>query len=369
VDFGLDDSLTAAKTLAASVFSEMADTDRVKRVENHDGGHDAKLWSTLAETGLIGLAVPEASGGAGLGMLGLITILEQQGRRVAPVPLWPVVAGAALPIAQFGTPEQRARWLPPILGGAAIVTAAPDAAIIATADGEGRWRLDGVLPCVPAAPVADAIVAPVRFGDDRTGTAVIPSDRAGVDVAAVAATDRQGAATVGLTAVPQLAADLLRGTDVAAWMLRRCQVALAGLQAGVCGEALHMTAAYASQRVQFGRPLSTNQAVAVRAADAYLDTEAVRLTAQRAAWLMDTGRDDIAEPAALVAKWWASRAGLRVVHATQHLHGGIAADIDYPMHRYYLWGRQIAFSLGSAAAVAAELGARLPSAPPIGAPR
>lgn len=113
--------------------------------------------------------------------------------------------------------------------------------------------------------------------------------------------------------------------------------------------------------------LSTNQAVVVRAADAYLDTRAIGLTAQRAAWLIDTGQDDAADSAALVAKWWASRAGLRVVHATQHLHGGIGADIDYPIHRYHLWGRQIAFSLGTAGSVAAELGALPPSAPPIGA--
>ncbi|BCQ07831.1 hypothetical protein JMUB5695_01254 [Mycobacterium heckeshornense] len=85
--------------------------------------------------------------------------------------------------------------------------------------------------------------------------------------------------------------------------------------------------------------------------------------------MIDTGQEDAARTAALVAKWWASGAGLRVVHATQHLYGGIAADVDYPMHRYFLWGRQIAFSLGSAAAVAADFGALLPSAPPIGAPR
>lgn len=113
------------------------------------------------------------------------------------------------------------------------------------------------------------------------------------------------------------------------------------------------------------RPVSTNQGVAIRAADAYLDTQNIRLTTYRAASLLDEGREDDAARAALVAKWWVGRGGLRVVLATQHLHGGIGADVDYPIHRYFLWGRQLAFSLGSAAAVEAELGdllADLPSA-------
>lgn len=140
------------------------------------------------------------------------------------------------------------------------------------------------------------------------------------------------------------------------------------MQLGVCGQALKTTAEYTSQRIQFDRPLSTNQAVAVRAADAYLDTEAIRLTTRRAAWLLDAGREQEAESAVLVATWWASRGGLRVVHATQHLHGGIGADVDYPIHRYFLWGRQLCFTLGGADATAAELGDVLGSAPRIGAP-
>ncbi|MFA6299506.1 MAG: hypothetical protein WC642_10090, partial [Nocardioides sp.] len=88
----------------------------------------------------------------------------------------------------------------------------------------------------------------------------------------------------------------------------------------------------------------------------------------RAAWLLDLGDDDEATSVALVAAWWAKKGGLRVVHATQHLHGGIGADVDYPIHRYFLWGRQAAFALGSSAEILAELGDLLPSAPPIGAP-
>ncbi|MFP1153613.1 acyl-CoA dehydrogenase family protein [Mycobacterium sherrisii] len=376
MDFTLDDDLVEAKKLAASIFADMADADRVKHIENHDAGHDAKLWSTLADAGMLGIALPEPLGGSGLGMFGLICLLEEQGRKVAPIPLWSVIAGAAMPIAQFGTAAQQQRWLPGIINGTALVTgAAHHGPLRAAADGAGRWLLRGDLAIVAAAPVADAVLTPVTLPEGSHRLVIVPTDRRGVTCTPAQCTDRLNAGTLSFDAVPIDNTDLLGEAeltterDAIAFTVSRCQIALAGLQAGVCTQALHTTAAYTSQRIQFGRPLSTNQAVAVRAADAYLDTEAIKLTAQRAAWLIDTVSDDTpaVRTAALVAKWWASRAGLRVVHATQHLHGGIGADIDYPIHRYFLWGRQIAFSLGTAAAVAADLGAMLPTAPPIGA--
>jgi alkylation response protein AidB-like acyl-CoA dehydrogenase len=93
----------------------------------------------------------------------------------------------------------------------------------------------------------------------------------------------------------------------------------------------------------------------LRAADAAIDIEAMRVTWQNAAWLYDTGRD--AAEAARVAKWQASERGQRAVHATQHLHGGMGADITYPIHRYFLWGKQIELLLGGPSSQLAKLGA------------
>ena len=89
----------------------------------------------------------------------------------------------------------------------------------------------------------------------------------------------------------------------------------------------------------------------LRAADAFIDTEAMRVTMLQAAWQLDAGRD--ASSDVLVAKWWAAEAGQRVVHNAQHLHGGMGADIDYPIHRYFLWGKQIEDTLGGASATLA----------------
>ena len=133
----------------------------------------------------------------------------------------------------------------------------------------------------------------------------------------------------------------------------RCS-ACARLQIGVCEAATAQAAEYTSNRQQFGKPLSTFQGVQLRAADAFIDTEAIRVTTLQAAWKLDEGLD--ASSDVLVAKWWASEAGQHAVHNTQHLHGGMGADIDYPVHRYFLWGKQIEDTLGGASATLARLG-------------
>ncbi|GAB2843556.1 acyl-CoA dehydrogenase family protein [Actinocorallia aurea] len=373
MDFTLGADHEAVRDLAAEIFAGKADVKRVREVEADHGGFDADLWRTLASSDLIGIALPEDVGGAGLGMLGLVALLEQQGRRVAPLPLWSVIAAAALPISAHGTEEQHRRWLPGILDGTALVTgcfeAGPDGGSSLSAIEEASgWVVSGELTAVTAGPVAEAVVVPFSTASG-TRVAIVPTQRAGVTLTPLSVTNRESSAAVTFEWVRLSAADVLEGDGpvIVDEVRTRSRIALAALAAGVCEEAVTMTAAYTSQRVQFGRPLSTNQAVPLRAADAHLDAERIRLTTYKAAWHADRGEEDQARTASLVAKWWASTGGLRAVHATQHLHGGIGADLDYPIHRYFLWGRQIAFTLGSAGAVEAELGDLLHKATPIGA--
>ena len=117
--------------------------------------------------------------------------------------------------------------------------------------------------------------------------------------------------------------------------------------AGVTAKApSRMTAEYTKEREQFDRVIATFQAVGQRAADAYIDTEAIRLTAWQAVWRLADGLP-AAEHAAS-AKFWAAEGGQRVVHAAQHLHGGVGVDRDYPLHRYFLWTKKHELFLGGA---------------------
>jgi alkylation response protein AidB-like acyl-CoA dehydrogenase len=137
--------------------------------------------------------------------------------------------------------------------------------------------------------------------------------------------------------------------------------AICATQTGVCEEALAITARYVSEREQFGTKLGTFQAVGQRIADAYIDTEAIRLTALQAIWRLSVGLD--ADDELMVAKFWAADGGQRVVHAAQHLHGGIGVDTDYAIHRYFRWTKVLELTLGGASPSLLRLGASLVDQP------
>ena len=148
-----------------------------------------------------------------------------------------------------------------------------------------------------------------------------------------------------------------RAPTVLGWILARATTGLSALQLGVADRALRITADYTTERKQFDRPIGSFQAVHQRAADAYIDVEAMRLTLWQAAFRL--AREEPADAEVAVAKFWASEGGHRVAYAAEHLHGGIGADIDYPIHRYYLWARQIQLTLGSGAHQLEALGREL----------
>jgi 3-oxocholest-4-en-26-oyl-CoA dehydrogenase beta subunit len=305
----------------------------------------------------------------------LCLLLEAQGNAVAPVPLWATLVLGALPIARFGSEAQRSRWLPGVVAGEVLLTAALNGtagsptsmpAVRATASGSGSgsgdgWILEGTELAVPQAHLADRIVVPARAGDGGVLLALVDPQASGVTLERAVTTNREIHPHLHLAGVAVAPGDLLVGPDlghsVLDFMLVAATIALCALQVGVCEAALTKTAAYLNSRQQFGRPLSTFQGTMLRAADAAIDIEAMRVTWQNAAWRFDTGRD--AADAARVAKWQAAERGQRTVHATQHLHGGMGADISYPIHRYFLWGKQIELLLGGPSAQLARLGAEI----------
>ncbi|MCB0995046.1 MAG: acyl-CoA/acyl-ACP dehydrogenase [Acidimicrobiales bacterium] len=369
MDFTFSDEQTALRELAAQIFEGSSDVDRVTEMELTDDRFDAALWQDLATANLLGVAVPEEHGGLGFGMLELVQVLEQQGRAVAVVPLLPTLVLGALPIARFGTPDHCARWLPAIVEGRAVFTAAladygvsdPLLTSVAAQEADGGWVLSGAKPAVPAAHLAQRILVPARTAEGSLGVFLVDPEADGVRLVRNDATDREIHCTMHLDDVRVPTADVLGdptgGAAIVEWIVERANVAIAATVVGCCEAATRLTAEYTSQREQFGRPLSTNQGVALRAADCYIDTDNIRLVMLKAAWLLDEGLP--ASDAVAAAKWWSAEAGQRVVHATQHLHGGMGADIDYPVHRYFLWVKQLENTLGGASAQLARLGSAL----------
>ena len=228
--------------------------------------------------------------------------------------------------------------LPRIASGELVATAA-----LVAGDGFTRAgdTVSGSAPCVPMGLDADLFLVPT---DDGVVLVDADADRVVTRVAQRTTTDHPQA-LLTLDAAPCTRLGTASTDEIVSWIRLRVDSAICSTLAGACKAATDLAADYAKIRHQFDRPIATFQAVSQRAGDAYIDTEGVNLTARQAAWRIADGRP--AEREVAIARWWASEAGFRVVHAATHLHGGVGVDRDYPLHRYYLMARQLELTLGN----------------------
>ncbi|MEW2178583.1 acyl-CoA dehydrogenase family protein [Streptomyces sp. NPDC005406] len=298
--------------------------------------------------------VPEAGGGRGVtvapgagGALGAVTHPEARGDRSAVTD--PEARGDRSAVTDAEARGDRSAVTHPEARGGQGVATGPqaDGGVSATVHVEPGGWLNGSVPLVPWLRDATHVLV---AAEDRTLWIVRTADP-GVVTEPVETTAPWSAGRLVLAGAP---AERLGGPEAYEEVLATARTAFAGVQAGVCAGSLARAVEHTGTREQFGRPLSTNQAVLLRAADAYMDTEAIRVTAYEAAWRHDEGLPYGEQ--ALNAAWWASEAGRRVVHAGQHLHGGTGADLDHPVHRHFLWGRQLDAHLGGSGTVLQELG-------------
>ncbi|MGW5419957.1 acyl-CoA dehydrogenase family protein [Streptomyces sp. NPDC003943] len=338
MDFDPTEEQQAARDLAARIFGDLATHERLAAAGT---GTDAELWKALCAAGLVE-AVEET------GLLGLVLLAEEQGRTTAQVPFTASAVYGLLAVARHGTQEQRARLLPGLRAGTTVVTGAfPQSTRSPQSPRSLQSPRTPRLPWLPWLRDATHVLVP----DEQKALHLVP-----VTAGAVEPVELTAPWSAGRLGLDPASGERIGGPGPEAYedVLAAARIAFAGLQAGVCAGSLARAVAYTSVREQFGRPLSSNQAVQLRAADAYMDTEAIRVTAYEAAWRYDRGLP-VAEHA-LTAAWWASEAGKRVVHAGQHLHGGLGADLDHPVHRHFLWGRQLDAYLGCGTELLAELG-------------
>ena len=369
MNFSPSEDHQAFAGLAAQILTASASHERLRTVEAGDGPRfDRALWQEMVEAGLVSIAIPEAYGGAGQGFFELSGIIEEIGRRTAPVPFLETTVLGALPIAKFGSEAQKQALLPLAARGEYILTAAlvedladPERPTTrAEPDGDG-FRLHGRKICVPAGQIAHRVLVPARGPGGETLIFIVDPAVEGVGTEPLLTTSGQPEASLELEGVRVGEDDRLgaagSGSEVLNWIRERATAALCSLALGVCEEALRLTADYTKARKQFGQPLATFQAVGQRQADAYVDTEGVRLTAWQAAWRISA--DLPASEAVAVAKYWAATAGQRVVHSAAHLHGGMGVDRDYPLHRYFLYAKQIELSLGGSSYQLRSLGKML----------
>ena len=389
MDFTFSDDQQAIAELAARILGDKvthASLRQLEHAEDADGApaerFAADAWHELARADLLGIALPTEVGGGGYGMMGAALVLTEIGRTAAPLPYLASIVSGAMTVAEFGTDAQRGDLLDGVVAGERFLTAAlvePGTPVVAdppattatpaeAPDGTTGWRLDGDKCFVPwlsrtldgdSPATRGRVLVPARTPDGTVIVALVDPGAPGVSHEALDPTTGWPESDLHLDGVIVGAGDVLAGDGGAAvaFLVDRGTAGICAMQAGVSDAALRLTATYTTKRQQFGSPIATFQAVAQRAADAYIDTQGIQFTAWQAAWRLDDGLPAADELD--IAKFWAAEAGSRVAEAAQHLHGGIGVDTDYPLHRYYRLAKHLELTLGGHTERLRRLGARM----------
>ncbi len=357
MEFSFTEEQRAVADLATSLFREHGSDEHVRKLAQDHVKLDAALWTQLQETGLLNLTLPSDLSGSGMGMQEAALVLQQQGRHLAAAPLWSHQL-ATLALAVHGQPALRERVLAGMVSGQEIATLATElhahAGLHAQQSAQG-WLLNGRLEAV----VLEDFHAHLLLAAQTTQGSrlfVVSCTRPGMQRTQGALTDHQTVCDLSFNNV-LLPGDSLLAIDAMAWLEPRMACCLAALQLGVVEEALHRAAAYVGERHQFGRPLGSFQALAVRAADSYIEVELLRSALWQLAWRIDQGLP--ATAAGRVAKYQCAQAGYIVGHTAIHFHGGVGADLQYPVHRFYLKSQALSLMGGGAQEQLARIGHEL----------
>ncbi|MGH3737982.1 MAG: acyl-CoA dehydrogenase family protein [Micromonosporaceae bacterium] len=319
------------------------------------GGENADLWPELVKLGWPGLAVPEEYGGLGTGFLELCLLVEELGRAGVPSPLLTSSACCALPIARYGTEQQKAEWLGGIAEGRVLsyVRAAPrghwgaeGSEVTATPDGDG-FTLDGTALFVPYAADAEALLVLAEGPDGPV--AVLCDAAVGVEPLETVSPDPLYRVEFSRVAVP--AGRVLgsggsgsSGAEVATAISRYGAAATCAAMVGGAQQVLDATVEYARTREQFGKPIGSFQAVQHHCADMAIDVLGARFMAYEAIWRLGTGDDAVTEVAA--AKAWVSEAYQRVCALGHQVHGAIGFTAEHDLHHFFRHSVAAALAFG-----------------------
>jgi len=368
VQFVHDEEQKLIRESARSVLSARAASDALSAALREPGGFDTALWRTFGELGWTGLAIPQAYGGAGLGWVELCLLQEEQGRRLVPSPFFSTCALAAPLIAAAGDEAQRRALLPRIAAGELTIACAltgtegrpPGDGVSVLLESRGEeFTLSGVADFVIHADSAELLVVLARAsvspsrGAGGLSVAVIPAASAGLSIHPHVMLDlTRPMARIELDGVnvsrEQLLGDPGSAASAVEAALDLARIALASEALGGAERVLEMTTDYVKERVQFGRPVGSFQAVKHRLADMMIEVEAAKSAAWYAACVADERHEELAEAAA-IAKSYCCDAFFDCAANAIQLHGGIGFTWEHEVHRYFKRARATMTLLGSPA--------------------
>jgi len=326
MDFDLSDDQLALQSGARELLDALASSARLRAHTETAAGYDAALWSAMADQGWLGIEVAEARGGVGLGAVEVAVLCEELGRHAAPAPF----VSTVLAIDAFGAAGEDT-WVERLVAGDALACVA--------------W--DATAP-VPSAPSADVAVVIADDGVYAMDIAERPRRQPAMDLTR----------ELGWLAFDPARARRLGGAEARTRLLDRGATFCAADLLGSSSRALDLAVEYAKDRVQFGRPIGSFQAVKHRCADMLVDVEGMRSTVYWAAWCIGAG-DAEASIAASTAKTWCTDASKRVMSSALQVHGGVGFTWEHDLHFFMKRAQLDQLSFGDASSHRARLTALL----------
>jgi alkylation response protein AidB-like acyl-CoA dehydrogenase len=337
LDFEFSEDQELLRATMRRFLTERTPIEYVREMFDDERGTTDDTWSGLCAIGVTGLLVPEAHGGAGMGMVDMAVVLEELGRSVHPGPFASTAVGAASLVALAGTEDDRAELLPALASGDTIATvalSAPSGFRAVAAD--GGWRLGGEQAHLPDAAAADSIVVTATTPDGELGAFVVARDAPGLAIAATPTIDgTRKFATITLTEAPARRLGMGDVTGAFAETVDRLGIAAVVDGVGAASRALEMAVEYAKERRQFNRPIGSFQAVQHLCADMLRAVELARAGAYYACWAADDADPAERHRAATIAQAFAADELYGVGASLIQVLGGIGFTWEHDAHLYY----------------------------------
>ena len=343
MDLDLNEEQELLRDTVRGLCQRHAGLDVVRQLEDDPIGYPDKFWAAMAESGILGLHLPEQYGGSEMSILDAAVVYHELGRALAPSPHFASVVLCGSAILAAGSDAQKDAWLPRITSGEAIVTPAwlePDGGfgekgVRLEASGSGTsWTLTGRKRHVVFAKAADALLVLARTGDG-VGLFLVPTDASGVTLEQTftLASDTQYDVTLD-GAAAELVGSPGGGWDTWDAVMRDGIILLASYAAGGAAIAHEITTQYAKDRKQFDKPLGAFQAIAHYLADGIAAVDGAEVLAYEAAWARTQGRPE-ARRLAPMAKLFACKTFRDVTAVGQQVFGGVGFTLEYDIQLYF----------------------------------
>ncbi len=359
MNFGFSEEQEELRKAVRRFLDDKSPSGEVRRLMETTEGYDPAVWSQMAQQlGLQALTIPEEYGGAGFGYVELVVVLEEMGRALLCAPYFSSVALAANALLSSGDEAAKAEYLPGIASGETIATLAfteengrwdaDGIAMQATGSADG-WTLDGTKSYVLDGHTADLVLVAARSGDGLSLFAVA-GDAEGLTRTPLATMDQtRKQARLEFSGTPaRLVGAEGGGAPVLSKTLDLAAVALAAEQVGGAQRVLDMSVEYAKNRIQFGRPIGSFQAIKHKCADMLLEVESAKSAAYYAGWAAAEDNDELPVTACL-AKAYCSEAYFHAAAENIQIHGGIGFTWEHDAHLYFKRAKSSEIILGDPA--------------------